>query len=156
MAIQVDSRWNEVIEYIGLKDEHLELLHGQKSYFDKYANDVVVDFYTRITKNERLSNIVLENSTFDRLTKTQKVYFNNLFSRNIDSLYIIYVQRIGATHHRIGLNPEWFLGGINVYLDEMYKLCERLDNGLEIYHAFAKRILFDTKVCLDQFDRLKK
>jgi len=155
MAIQVDAGWADIINYIGLKDEHLELLHKHKAYFEKYANEVVVDFYSRLIKNECLSNIVLEFSTFDRLTKTQKMYFTNLFSRNIDSLYIMYIQKIGSTHHRIGLNPEWFMAGVNVYLDEFYKLCNPLENGFEIYHALTKRLLFDTKVCLNQYDRIK-
>lgn len=145
MSIQVDSKWNDIINYIGLKDEHLELLHDQKAFFEKYANEVVVDFYSRILKNDSLSNIVLEFSTFDRLTKSQIIYFNNLFSRNIDNLYIMFLQRIGKTHFRIGLNPEWFLAGVNVYLDEVYKLCSQLDNGLDIYHAFSKRILLIQK-----------
>lgn len=155
MTIQVDSKWNDIIDFIGLKDEHLELLHSQKVFFEKYANEVVVDFYSRILKKDSLSNIVIEFSTFDRLTKTQLIYFNNLFSRNIDSLYIMFIQKIGYTHNRIGLNPEWFLAGVNVYLDEVYKLCSRMDNGLDIYHAFTKRILFDTKVCLDQYDQIR-
>ncbi|KEF38801.1 hypothetical protein M670_02015 [Schinkia azotoformans MEV2011] len=155
MSIQVDSKWNDIINYIGLKDEHLELLHDQKAFFEKYANEVVIDFYSRVLKNDSLSNIVLEFSTFDRLTKSQIIYFNHLFSRNIDYLYIMFVQKIGSTHFRIGLNPEWFLAGVNVYLDGVYKLCSQLDNGLDIYHAFAKRILFDTKVCLDQYDQLR-
>lgn len=156
MAINVDSKWTDIIEYIGLKDEHLEIIHSQKAYFEKYANEIVVNFYARLIKNECLSNIVMEHSTFDRLTKTQKMYFISLFSRNIDSLTIMYIQKIGSTHFRIGLEPEWFLAGVNVYLDGVYRLCIRLDNGLEVFHAFSKRILFDTKVCLDQYDRLKK
>lgn len=155
MAIQVDSKWNDIIDYIGIKDKHLELLHSQKVFFEKYANEVVVDFYSRILKNDSLSNIVLEFSTFDRLTKTQTVYFNNLFTRNIDSLYIMFIQKIGRTHFRIGLSPEWFIAGVNVYLDEVFKLCSRLENGLDVYHAFSKRILFDTKVCLEQYDQIR-
>ncbi len=155
MTIQVDSKWNDIINYIGLKDEHLELLHNQKDFFEKYANEVVVDFYSRILKNEALSNIVIEFTTFDRLTKLQTIYFNHLFSRNIDELYIMFIQKIGKTHFRIGLKPEWFLAGVNVYLDGVYKFCSQTENGLDIYHAFAKRILFDTKVCLEQYDQMR-
>ncbi|MFE8703612.1 protoglobin domain-containing protein [Cytobacillus sp. FJAT-54145] len=156
MSIQVDPNWTDLVHYIGLKQEHLDLLHDHKEFFERYTNEVVMNFYIRVVKNETLYKIVNQHSTFDRVKKTQSMYYRSLFSDKIDAVYIMYVQKIAHVHFRIGLNPEWYLAGVQTYLDEIYNLCKDMEQGIEIYQAFTKRIMFDTQVCLAEYEKLKE
>ncbi|WLR52646.1 protoglobin domain-containing protein [Bacillus tianshenii] len=156
MAIHINGHWKEMIEYIGLEEKHLTLLNNYQSYIESKTQQVIVRFYNRMAAVPKLAEIAETNSTFQRLVQTQVDYFKHLFTDTIDDAYIHYVTRIGAAHARIGLEPDWYMGGVTVYLDEMMALCSDLEDGLPLYHAFTKRLLFDTKIALLAYDRLKE
>jgi heme-based aerotactic transducer len=154
MAIFLSDKWKWICEYSGLTDADLVLLHRYQILFEQNRQTVVDRFYVEIQKHPQLMEIVGQHSTIERLKKTQDVYFVSLASPTVDEDYIQSREKIGAVHARIGLTPDWFMSATNVYLKLFAELVQGLEEGFDLYQAFARRIVFDNAVILQQYDQM--
>ncbi|GMA48932.1 signal transduction protein [Alicyclobacillus contaminans] len=151
--ISVQGRWNDLLKFYGLDQNDLDILHENKEFFDKNAEDIVNAFYEHIMQVDHLEGIIHEHSTIERLRKTQIWYFKTLSSNDIDDEYIAGREKIGAIHAKIGLSAVWFLGGYSIYLHHISKHIDRsnLTDGYRLYQAVSQRFLFDSAIILEQY-----
>lgn len=151
--ISVRDHWKEVINFYGIQERDLQLLHQHNDFFLNNAMNVVSAFYDRVTSLPKMSDLIRQNSTVERLKKTQIWYFQTLGSPNIDDGYIAGREKIGSIHAQIGLAAVWFLGGYSIYLsliaDRITTL--QIENGLALFGAISRRVLFDSAVILEQY-----
>jgi methyl-accepting chemotaxis protein len=54
-----------------------------------------------------------------RLVTAQTSHWARLFSGRFDAAYVEGIRRIGFAHHKIGLEPRWYIGGYAFMLNEM-------------------------------------
>lgn len=60
-----------------------------------------------------------------RLIGAQSRHWARLFSGRFDDEYVASIRQIGLTHHRIGLEPRWYMGGYAYVLDAITALLVR-------------------------------
>ncbi len=61
----------------------------------------------------------------DRAAKAQENHWLHLFSGRFDETYLVSIRKIGLTHSRIGLDPQWYIGGYALILADLYELRRR-------------------------------
>lgn len=156
--ISVSSNRLRQIEYTGITDEDLQLLHKHHSIFKLVVDRVVGRLYEKMQEQPDLVALIEKFSTIDRLKQTQVDYFMSLSEGTIDDVFIENRVRIGAVHSRIGLTTEWYLGTYMVYLNiatEVLK-SEIPDEWLQVIHAITKMFNLDSQLVLEAYEMKEK
>ncbi len=60
-----------------------------------------------------------------RLKQAQASHWRRLFSGRFDAAYFSGVRTIGHVHHKIGLEPRWYIGGYAYVLNRLVALAVR-------------------------------
>ncbi|WP_407519906.1 protoglobin domain-containing protein [Methylobacterium oryzisoli] len=81
---------------------------------------VLARFYAKITAVPHLAALIGRQQ--DRLVSTQSAHWERLFSGRFDEDYVASIRRIGRVHHKIGLEPRWYIGGYAFVLNELVRL----------------------------------
>jgi methyl-accepting chemotaxis protein len=69
-----------------------------------------------------------------RLVGVQSEHWGRLFSGKFDEAYIASIRRIGLVHHKIGLEPRWYIGGYSYVLNAIV-------HHLSTQHRFNGKML---------------
>lgn len=80
-------------------------------------------FYAHVTSVPALAAMV--GAQTPRLVKAQMRHWENLFSGRFDSAYLQGARMIGQVHHRIGLEPSWYIGGYSFVLRRLQDILVR-------------------------------
>ena len=78
---------------------------------------VLKGFYAHLATVPHLSAMVGPHEK--RLIDAQSSHWARLFSARFDADYVASVRRVGLTHHRIGLDPRWYVGGYSFLMGEL-------------------------------------
>ena len=87
---------------------------------EKALPDILEGFYRQVTSVPRLAEIVGKQT--GRLKQAQSKHWARLFAGSFDAAYMQGVRTIGLTHHRIGLEPRWYIGGYSYVLARLAAL----------------------------------
>ena len=90
------------------------------------------------------------------LKQAQKRYFESLLRARLDADYVVDRQRIGQVHADVGLEPPWFLGAYNQYLQYAFRQFAAHCGGdlgcyVEGTLALLKLLLLDMGLALDPY-----
>jgi ABC-type transporter Mla subunit MlaD len=71
-------------------------------------------FYEHVTSVPHLK--AMTGANVARLKRAQTVHWQRLFTGALDADYYASVHTIGLAHHKVGLEPRWYIGGYNYVL----------------------------------------
>ena len=74
------------------------------------------DFYAHLLTFEKTRRFITDAQSLDRLKRTQAAYFESLTAGDYGPEYVLHRLRVGITHQRIGLAPQWYLGALQQVL----------------------------------------
>jgi PAS domain S-box-containing protein len=131
-----------------LKTLH-ECLRGQYSQF-------IEDFYTHLLQFDLPRDLLNDPAVMSRLKQKQADYFDRLLDGCYDLDYAKNRIQVGATHQRIGLKPQWYLGAYHNYLTWVLpKIQQRWPDEpqvcLNAMTAVIKIVLFDIELAVDAY-----
>jgi len=75
------------------------------------------DFYDHLAMTPAMAAMV--GTQTGRLQSAQRDHWARLFSGRFDADYVESIQRIGRVHHRIGLEPRWYIAGYQFVLTRL-------------------------------------
>lgn len=160
----------ELSEKLGLDEERLaerlaffeisardgDLLARISEVCDPRLDDVIADFYAHLLRFPQLEELLrAAPGRVARLQGMQKEYFRQLTRGHLDADYAESRLRVGHAHQRIGLRPEWYIGGfsrlLRDYLDVIYR-----GRGFEAglvpeAEALLKAVFLDMSLALDTY-----
>jgi methyl-accepting chemotaxis protein len=84
---------------------------------------IIEDFYRHVTSVPQLKQLVGEK--IPGLKQAQTVHWQRLFSGRFDTAYFDGVRTIGLAHHKIGLEPRWYIAGYTYVLNRLVALAVR-------------------------------
>ncbi|HTN39569.1 MAG TPA: globin-coupled sensor protein [Asticcacaulis sp.] len=84
---------------------------------------VVKGFYAHVATEPRLAAMIGTHET--RLQAAQIQHWKTLFTDGFSPRYFETAYRIGQTHHRIGLEPRWYIAGYQFVLDHLVDILTR-------------------------------
>lgn len=87
------------------------------------------------------------------LSRAQRTHWARLFTGRFDADYVRSVRAVGLAHHRIGLEPRWFIGGYSFVLGDFTRILVeaagwRRTGLAERLAALDQALLFDMDVVL--------
>jgi len=78
---------------------------------------VIADFYRHVGKFPSMARLVGDHQ--ERLSKAQAVHWQRLFNSGFDAGYLESVRAVARAHVRVGIKPDWYIGGYNVILADL-------------------------------------
>ena len=114
-------------------------------------------FYAHVTAEPRMAALIGERQ--GTLESAQVKHWSRLFSGKFDADYAASVERIGRAHHRIGLEPRWYIGGYQFMLTELSRLVLKKHRfaparAVRLVEALNKAVLFDLDFALSTYQQV--
>jgi signal transduction histidine kinase len=81
-----------------------------------HIDEIVEAFYAHLLSFDETNRILQDPAQVARLKRTQREYFLRMTEGRFDAAYFESRLRVGDTHQRIDLQPQWYLGTYNLYL----------------------------------------
>lgn len=136
-----------------LKTLHARLVDRSSVFADR--------FYGHLARFEETRSFLTDPATVERLKRSQAAYFDSLTAGNYAGDYVQNRVRVGETHHRIGLEPKWYLGAHSRYLCELLGAVWELAaddsrRAVEMAGALVKVVFFDVGLTLDTYHQIDR
>ena len=122
-ATEDDSDLGVRRRFLGLDAEACQLLAAFWPTIEPRLPEIIEGFYRHLVTIPRLKQMVGEQ--IPRLKQAQASHWRRLFSGQFDAEYFNGVQTIGNVHHKIGLEPRWYIGGYAYVLNRLVALAIR-------------------------------
>ncbi|WP_109121307.1 globin-coupled sensor protein [Azospirillum sp. TSO22-1] len=106
------------IDHLGLDAEARTATREAWTLVEPHLRSILDAFYDRLTAQPELAD-KLQAQSLDRLKAAQTEHWRALFTGQFDEDYVARVQRIGRAHHRIGLEPRWYIAAYSFFLDRI-------------------------------------
>jgi len=115
---------------------------------------IIRGFYGHITKVPHLAALVGDGTS--RLVAAQSRHWEGLFAGTFDEGYLASARRIGGIHHRIGLEPGWYIGGYSFVLREIETALIRRNRlrparAARRLHAVTSAITLDMDIAISVY-----
>lgn len=95
-------------------------LHIAWKAIEPELGPILKRFYEHVSSEPELARLV--GSRGANLAEAQKRHWGRVFSGRFDEDYARSVTEIGMAHHRIGLEPRWYIGAYQFVLNEIVML----------------------------------
>lgn len=156
--IQLSDKRKQQLDYIGITEQDIALLHQHEDSFGRIVNELVDELYNRIMAEDELRTIIEAHSTVERLKGTQTWYFQSLASGVIDEEYVSKRIFVGKVHSKIGLTTQWYLGTYMIYLDLATAHFKQVlpESWLPVIHSLTKMFNFDSQLVLEAYEQDEK
>src|ERR1700733_2303604 len=123
MAATDDSDLNVRRRFLGLDAEACQLLAAVWPTIEPRLPEIIEGVYRHLVTIPHLKQMCAEQ--IPRLKQVQASHWRRLFSGRFDAAYFSGVQTIGNVHHKIGLEPRWYIGGYAYALNRLVALAVR-------------------------------
>jgi diguanylate cyclase (GGDEF)-like protein/PAS domain S-box-containing protein len=131
-----------------LREGHGRLHQARASFIDA--------FYAHLLRFDSTRGLIATPELQARLRHKQSDYFEGLSGGDYGTDYVLDRLRVGLTHQRVGLDPQWYLGAYCKYLTEL--LPEVWEEGAgdqdarwAAVRALLKIVFFDMGLALETY-----
>ncbi len=123
---------------------------------DAALESILDGFYARIMAAPDTAKIIGKPERISGLKQSQRQHWQAIFSGRFDAEYAARVKTIGITHARIGLSPQWYVGGYTYAFKEMQKCLVRAfandpERLSEILEAATQAIMLDMELAISVY-----
>ncbi len=142
--------------FLDFTDEDVAHLKELHALISNDTENIVKIFYNHILSFVETKSLITNDAMLDNLEKSLAAYFSTLTEGNYDLEYVSRRRRIGTTHHRIGLNSQWYIGAYSKYLTLLISKLSTVPNESsehikDMLTAITKIIFFDISVSVDTY-----
>ncbi len=100
-----------------IDDETRRLLRENKDFIVSEMPGVLDGFYAHVVKYPETAAFFSSREMMTGAKNAQIRHWQTILDADFDATYEASIKRIGDTHHRIGLDPRWYIGGYNALLN---------------------------------------
>jgi signal transduction histidine kinase len=121
---------------------------------DPRLDELIADFYAHLLRFPALEELLRAvPGRVSKLQGMQKEYFRQLTRGRIDADYVESRLRVGNAHQRIGLRPEWYIGGFGLLLRFYLRtiLEHRGVGPLPEAEALIKAVFLDLSLAIETY-----
>jgi len=142
--------------FLQITEDDCERVRDLGQAFRAFADEFVERFYAHLFSFPETAAFLQDPALVAELKGLQKRYFESLLEANLSANYVTGRRRVGQAHAEVGLEPQWFLGAFNQYIQHCFKYFASLpDQELGRYAAgtlsLLKFILLDIGLALDAY-----
>ncbi|GCD54173.1 methyl-accepting chemotaxis protein [Acetobacter pasteurianus] len=105
------------LSFLGIADDEREILSRLRSELGPILDVALDKFYQRVNLTPELGHFFKNEEMMHSAQLRQKEHWETILSGVFGKKYIDNVIRIGTTHAKIGLDPQWYIAGYAILLD---------------------------------------
>lgn len=141
----MDQTTSQRLEFRGLTPEHKQALAAARPFLEPALVAAVKELYRHMRTWPSLMGMFANEARRQHAEDSQLKHWTRLFTGEWGAEYQASVARIGATHSRIGLEPQWFLGAYAVVTTRLLA---------SVVEAYAPRLAKDRRA-VEELNRLQ-
>lgn len=108
------------LSFNGIDEETRSLLQEHKSFLVAEFPAILEGFYSHILAFPQTAAFFKTRDMMLGAKNAQRQHWEIILGAKFDTAYEASIRRIGETHHRIGLDPKWYLGSYNALLNGLF------------------------------------
>src|SRR5262249_26472190 len=121
--------------------------------FKDFSREFAERFYQHLLSHPRTASLLQDPEQLEALKKIQANYFSELLESVLDDSYFEGRLRVGLAHQRIALEPAWYLGAYNQYIQLTFPVFVKafggnLEKVLPLLLSLVKVIFLDITLAL--------
>jgi hypothetical protein len=97
-------------DYLEITQEDEQRLRDMHAHLQAYSQEIADRFYEYLLSHPHTRAMLSAPGLIERLKQLQRTYFSELTAGKYDIEYFENRLKVGQTHDRVGLAPEWYLG----------------------------------------------
>jgi len=151
LSEQIKSPLFERLEFFTIDAATQALLAEVSGPILKKIRPLLDDFYDHLWQFPETREILGDRSRTETLKDKQIAHWEKLLSGTFDDDYLKRAYAIGGAHHRIGLKPNWYIGGYTFVLSRIGDLIENTVEASEVRHTFgaiSKALMLDLEIAI--------
>lgn len=114
--ISVKDRLN----FFGVDETTKEFIRSLRPLMEKKLPEALDSFYAHVKQWPELASLFSSEAHIRHAKQKQyEHWMNNIISGELSDNYVHSVKAIGKTHHRLNLEPFWYIGGYAKLADEL-------------------------------------
>ena len=143
------SELQQRLDFMQIRNEDLKILRELKKPVEKSIDRVLGKFYGHVMNHQETASKFTSQEIMDHARSSQrKHWLEFIFSGRFDDEYLERINRVGVAHVKIGLSPQWYMGGYLMALNEMTDIARNAypmypSKQLKAIHAVQKAIMLD-------------
>jgi len=141
--------------FLRLHDDDLVRAREMSRHADAWVDRVLEPLYDHFLAYAETRAFLQSDKHVASLKKVQSRFFKELLGGVYDDAYFEGRMRVGRTHERIGLGPEWYIGAYSRYFDlllgPMAETYPDRDELLAHVRTTAKLIFLDVGLAIDTY-----
>lgn len=115
--MQDDTSLSERLRFLGIDEGACQEIRSLWPIILPALPGILERFYAHLRRVPHLAALI--GSQQERLVAAQSQHWGRLFSGRFDKEYVDSIRRIGLVHNKIGLEPQWYIGGYAFVLNEL-------------------------------------
>ena len=144
------------VAFLQISDEDCRRVRALAPAFQAVTRQFVERFYSHLLAEPATAGFLTNPELVERLKQKQKQYFDSLLKCELDGQYVDERRRVGLAHALIELEPQWFLGAYNQFIQYCFRYFSEhatanLDEYVESTLSLLKLILLDIGLTLDAY-----
>lgn len=104
-----------------ISSETAALLRRHKAFILQELPGILDSFYDHVSKYAETRAFFGSRDHMNAAKNAQIRHWATIMDGNFDETYEVSIRRIGETHHRIGLDPRWYIGGYNALISGLVR-----------------------------------
>ncbi|MBY0357289.1 MAG: PAS domain-containing protein [Candidatus Obscuribacterales bacterium] len=125
------------------------------------CSEIIAGMYRHFLSFEETRAFFPNDEVLNRAKTAQHTYFTKLCKAPYNQTYVQERLRVGDTHHRIGLDPKWYLGAYCSVLNSIRQLLLKTWPGnymqaFDFTTSLIKVIFFDMGLAIESYIRAKE
>ena len=113
------SALDERLRFLQLTEADCARLRGLDAIFEGELPKALDTFYQRLRETPKVSRLFSSEAHIAHAKSKQIDHWKSIRSAHFDEAYYASTRRIGETHARIGLHPQWYIGGYAVVMSQL-------------------------------------
>jgi signal transduction histidine kinase len=143
-------------QFLGIGDADRDHVRTLKPAFAACAQEFAERFYQHLLSHPYTARFLQDPAQLERLKQIQIRYFSELLEGVFDGAYLEGRLRVGRTHQQVGLEPTWYLGAYNQYIQITFPIFAQafgndLDKVLPLFLSLVKVIFLDIDLALHTY-----
>ncbi|MBU6373722.1 MAG: hypothetical protein KJS97_13430, partial [Alphaproteobacteria bacterium] len=146
------SSLKERLKFMGIGPTEIALLRELKPLVETELPGVLEAFYEELARWPQMSALFRDKRHIQHARDAQLAHWLLIVEGRLDESYLESVRRIGLAHARIGLSPQWYLGGYSHIISGIQSaLVDKLGDAAPFT---KKRNIARTKAMLAVFQKV--
>jgi methyl-accepting chemotaxis protein len=112
------------LDFIGIDRATREALRELRPLISRVLPGLLDQFYAHIGKYPRLARLFADPAAIRHAKQAQIGHWTALATAKFDDSYVESATRIGQTHHRLGIEPRWYIAGYSLIVTGLLKAIE--------------------------------